>query len=1119
MATGTETTTPPANPSRGVVATEPPDRIIERQLRRARRQVKLVDLFTVLMILTAGVLAAVLVLVIIDHWLFGLGFWGRLLAFAGLCGGGVWYGLRHVLPLLLCSINPVYAARAIEQSTPSLKNSLINFLLFRANGGTVHRIVYEAMRHRAATDLNAVAVETAVDRSRLIRVGYVLAGVLFVCGLYVILSPKDAFRTVSRVAAPWAEIARPARVDITDVLPGDAQVYQGQTQAVSCQIRGISHGDAVTLLFSTADGQLIGQEVAMHVTEGGLRYTCSLPPGENGIQQNLVYRIRAGDALTRPYELDVSPAPTILVEQVEYVYPAYTQLAPRIERGGDIRALEGTQVTVLGRANYSIRAAFLEFDPPHGAGSEEEAARPSERLPMEIDDTAARRSFILEMQPDRRTPRYSGYQLVFQTSDGHPSENHVLHRIDVTLDLAPEVQILTPAKDRVEVPEDGEQKIEVRALDPDFGLSQVRLRSVTGGVDLLDEPLLQTSEGRTGQLVVTYTFRPRDLKLVAGDQVVYWAVAEDNRTATLSDLPEPNVERTRNYHILITAARENRKEPPAGESQPESSPAEKPSEAGSEGEQADGTGQGGTGGSDQGGQSSPDEMEPNGEGQGTSGEAGASETTASEAEDAGQDDASGGSDAEPGAPPPDQPNDEQSGERGSPQGKPNAETGDNATGDQRSEPLHDGEVFERALERLKEQQQNDGGSDTQPDNSESEAENTQTRPKPGTGDTSRNPDSGGQAADTETEPRDTGSSERERTPPGQMSDPATEPGGGTSEGETGKPSQDPQSDLANPGPSGQDPSKTPNEPEGSSGTSQPPGTRETEAGRPGEQTEATGANDVPDQGHSEPERPTEAPGTEDATSRPNQRERPSDSPRESSGEQPGEGQQKPGPGAPPPGQDGAGSDHSGEADASNATEAGDGDATTSPGEKQATDKPPGAGAPDPSIDAQNPLGEDGQAPQPKPGQGREPARGGGAPSDDVPSKPFDSMEVADGDKPRLDYARRVTDLVLEYLEDQQESPDQRLLEELDWTENDMRKFLERWRRLKGSAGEDEAGRHELDENLRSLGLRPARERLRQGTGADDDLRGMRQNGAHTSMPKRYADQYDAFKKGAARQQD
>ena len=140
-------------------------------------------------------------------------------------------------------------------------------------------------------------------------------------------------------------------------------------------------------------------------------------------------------------------------------------------------------------------------------------------------------------------------------------------------DLPPEIEILIPTQDRVNVPENGRQKIEVRAVDPDFGISKITLRAVSGGNDVLTFDIVRDAKGRSGQLVVAYDFVPHELHLKAGDEVTYWINVEDNRTAPTSGLPEPNSQRTRNHVLRIVAADDTlRPNAPSADKKPDNAP-------------------------------------------------------------------------------------------------------------------------------------------------------------------------------------------------------------------------------------------------------------------------------------------------------------------------------------------------------------------------------------------------------------------------------------------------------------------------------------------------------------------------------------------------------------------
>ena len=125
-------------------------------------------------------------------------------------------------------------------------------------------------------------------------------------------------------------------------------------------------------------------------------------------------------------------------------------------------------------------------------------------------------------------------------------------------------------------------------------------------------------------------------------------------------------------------------------------------------------------------------------------------------------------------------------------------------------------------------------------------------------------------------------------------------------------------------------------------------------------------------------------------------------------------------------------------------------------------------------------------------------------------------KVPPGEAPNLDYTNKATDMVLDYLKDQTESPDQQLLKELGWTPAELQAFLRRWGEMKRAAREDPQARTELVEALRSLGLRPPQQEIRSVESQGDGPRTISTGGAHSNPPAAYADQYRAFRKGAPR---
>ena len=509
------------------------EQFIDRQLRKTRSQVRMVDVISGLLILATSTLGYFFALALVDHWVIagGLPGWARIIALGSYAVVAGWYFVTRLLPLFIKRINPLYAAETIERTQPSLKNGLLNFLMFRARPQGLQQSVYQAIEAQAASNLAHVHIESVVDRSKLLKIGYVLAAVFAICAIYKVVSPKDPLTSVGRVVMPWADILPPTRVVIEKIEPGDAKAFRGQEVTVSAEVRGLERDGKVTLFYTTVDGQTVDRAVEMHVPKDGYRYTCKVPPDESGIQQTLRYRIVAGDAKSHDHTLSVVAAPTIVVDSIEYSYPEYTGFSSqKIEHQGDLNAIEGTRVLVHAVTNQPIKRGGIDFE-----------CDGSEDLRLAPDGTGdlargAAASFALTLEKDRVSQTHSSYQLRFQNAEGDENPEPIRYSIRVVPDLAPEIEFLAPKEDEVLMREGDALPIELSASDPDFALKNVKLIAEVDGRRLFEKSFVK--EPRRGQLNSKFRLSSKEHSLKAGDVVEYWAVAEDIK------YPAPNVVET-----------------------------------------------------------------------------------------------------------------------------------------------------------------------------------------------------------------------------------------------------------------------------------------------------------------------------------------------------------------------------------------------------------------------------------------------------------------------------------------------------------------------------------------------------------------------------------------------
>ena len=529
---------------------------IEEKLEKTGGDVRLVEVTAAVLTIFVLLLVYLLAMVVIDHWIVPTGLHGGIRAFALLLllGGLVFYATRNLLPHLLYRINPAFAAHTIERSQPSLKNSVLNFLLLRQQVRHVPEVVIRGLEKQAATGLSHVSVDSVVDHRQLVRGGVALVGVLLLCGLYMIFSPKNMLPSVGRLLVPWADIDPVTRVRIKHVLPGNSEVQFGAHTKVSAEVNGLREQEAVFLTYSSRGGGAVDQRMQMFREAGKIAYACRFPTAERGLVSDVDYWIEAGDCVSPSYRLELVTAPTLQVQSIEYHYPSYTGLASRsVEGVGDIKAIEGTRVVIHAEANQDIAAAAMTLE-----GLREQT------IPMTAKHRIANCQLLLSRRVvgEDSIPELTGYHLHLTTPSGAVNEKTIQHRITITRDQPPLVEILRPEESRIEVPLNQEFFFQVRARDPDFRLAGVSLIGRCNGRTIFEEDLIKHHKlrGEPSQSAYREVFRfsPQAYQLEAGQIVNVIATAVDNRQ------PTPNPARTPQVEVHITAS-ESRTEETAGE--------------------------------------------------------------------------------------------------------------------------------------------------------------------------------------------------------------------------------------------------------------------------------------------------------------------------------------------------------------------------------------------------------------------------------------------------------------------------------------------------------------------------------------------------------------------------
>ena len=105
--------------------------------------------------------------------------------------------------------------------------------------------------------------------------------------------------------------------------------------------------------------------------------------------------------------------------------------------------------------------------------------------------------------------------------------------------------------------------------------------------------------------------------------------------------------------------------------------------------------------------------------------------------------------------------------------------------------------------------------------------------------------------------------------------------------------------------------------------------------------------------------------------------------------------------------------------------------------------------------------------------------------------------------------------MLEKLADQQENPDPKLLKKLNWSEEDIKQFVRRWKQLKQNTATP-TGEHEFQQALRSLGLKTQGTRVKQQTRQTEKIGRLRDPGGRFAPPPGLRKKFNAYKRSVSR---
>ncbi|MFI5232319.1 MAG: DUF4175 family protein, partial [Gemmatimonadales bacterium] len=413
--------------------------------------------------------------------------------------------IRFIVAPVRATPRDAQVALYIEEHEPSLDGSVITAVDAHASAEPVSRSpVLVARLVRSALDrMRRVDDGRAVDASDLQRTSIVFASVTAAAIGMALFGPTVLRHGFGLMLAPWGD-ANPSGVFAIGVRPGNATVAKGGDQLVTATLSGFNAA-RVDLLVRPADST--GWTRVTMTADSTGRYNYRL----FDLAKVTEYSVEASGVRSPVYRLDVADLAYVKRLDLEYRYPAYTQLpVQHVDSTGDIAALKGTMVRV-------------RVTPTRPTAGGRVIVQGGDTLQLSRTADGALIAMV-------RVEREGFYKVELEGPDGRMVTGSLDYTIDALPDRPPTVNFVKPGRDTKVLSVD-EVFTEARAQD-DYGVAKLELVYSVNGANEKSVPLYSASGKISRDISAGHTFMLENEHLVAGDVVSYYARATDNNAVS-----------------------------------------------------------------------------------------------------------------------------------------------------------------------------------------------------------------------------------------------------------------------------------------------------------------------------------------------------------------------------------------------------------------------------------------------------------------------------------------------------------------------------------------------------------------------------------------------------------
>ncbi len=336
-----------------------------------------------------------------------------------------------------------------------------------------------------------------------------LSGSLAAVFLFFAILPGQSASSFLRILNFAKDYPAPIAFSM-EVMPGNAQIYRGDTLRVTAKLTAIGlRGLPARINLSERYSGEMDYETHQVKRDTGGTYRYDMP----NVRNSMDYFISAAGQRSRKYHIKVVDLPIVQNFTVTLIYPAYTHKAPETlqDNIGDFTALIGTRAEFRLNSNKDLRSAWIAY-------------QDTKRKKLSVSGTAAEGSVVVSHS--------TKYALRMVDSDSLENRNPIIYSITAVKDEYPTCEITYPGKD-VDLNRDMQLPIKISISD-DYGFTKLLLEyklisskyaPPEKNYHQIEIPLPSKAAGTEA---ISYAWDLTSLGLVPEDVITYHAKVFDN---------------------------------------------------------------------------------------------------------------------------------------------------------------------------------------------------------------------------------------------------------------------------------------------------------------------------------------------------------------------------------------------------------------------------------------------------------------------------------------------------------------------------------------------------------------------------------------------------------------